>query len=283
MRQGVLLLCGAAFCFCTEWVGGAVMVEWGTVGAVGDTAIVAANQAFVGTDVATYDPNTAISPAIGANYYSSNAGKNPYFFGQLYSPTGTFAPNANKVWNQSTGGGDSLNTGSNTNSEIYSMFLWKQAGDGASYGFQNGLNAGNVSADTFSLQTFNNVVTGLTTSEFRFVLLGGSNYYISGVVDSTPVTSKETISGTVGGLTWYDYTPTGAGGFASGGTIGGVATLSNDNVVGVGFWHHMVTTTTLINVKTDYFQVIGDAVPEPTIMALLAAGAVASFRLRRRE
>ncbi len=281
-----LVILSLALCALTSLSQAAIIVDWGNTGGAD---LVVGNQNFTGTRDSTYVPGTALNPAIGASYYSVNTNKNPYFFGQAYVASGTINTNAGKVWDSGTTSylnGTGLSSGSAGSS--YSFFLWKQAGNGSAYGFQNGMDSGNVTVNTFTLESSLNATTNVSASDFRFVLLQSGSYYISDAISHISTTLNPALLTNVAAnsLNWHNWTVEGASGFANGGTVGSlVGGMTFDNIEGVGYWHNLATSASAgINVKSQYFSVDGTAaIPEPTTVALLLSGVAACAWRRKRS
>lgn len=223
--------------------------------------------------------STPQNPTIGANYYSSNTNKNPYFWCAGVTSLGV-VPGTKVVFEDATNG-DQLRTSTASITRNTSLYMWKQTGNGTSYQFQNGMSSGNISLGDMTLQWMSSLT--LTTVDLRYVFKTGSNYYISSATTASPTQNawnSTTLS--IGSLTWSNYDPA-----TNITTIGTAATplIADAAISEVGVYYDTTRTTGSTiqnNIRYINFDATA-AIPEPSTGLLLGIGAIFAGLVRRNK
>ena len=233
--------------------------------------LVTSSQSF-STKPITYNPATAINPTVGENYYPDATGGNPVFGGAM-----SIAASTATIENSGNSDRIAFQHGLNDGVVLSAMVMWNSA---------NFLtNPIEMTLQTVTIGGVRQRSSGVAqdSQEIRLVLRQGDDYFISTAqsFNTTGATKTFSLNSELG---WFSFTP-----FNSGtATIGAsVSTPSYDAPAAIGYYQQTRNISGNANQQIGFditsFEVVGDAVPEPSTWALLGVGAAfAAWRVSRR-
>ncbi len=300
----------AALPFLTLTSQAALLVEWGRVGPNGQSTIVTGNAALqnVGAVLGSAYGNPNVGDGGGVTgYYAGSAdpsAKNPVFYAAQTGNLQGAAQVTNNVLSATASDGLRLGLASTTATlgSASALYFWGQSmvysaatvgtpsgySDAVDYGFQNGLNSGNIQLTSIGGFAGVGATSGSVVADrtLRFVILQGSNYYVSASIGGITGTNGNGYTYTSGGtldldtLTWASFDPTTSIVLAGSETF---STLTNyNNIKGVGVLANFKNTTANREFYVGGFSASGVAVPEPNVFALLG-GTFGMLMFKRRR